>query len=143
MNYFSTLLFLIASFFSFGQNSSDNWKVYLNAATIPLKLYVDSGRIIHVTNPETDYLTFVKTTGEPTKGKIYFFEGKGIPSGMNYPLPIEKYKLNKPTVVILKKISKNYLRNEINGLVIQLADASDRTIRPIVLIKFQVEKQDH
>jgi hypothetical protein len=85
MKYITTFILLIISVIAVGQNSSDNWKVYLNHDTIPLELNGDSGRVIHLTNPETDYLTFMKTKGEPTKGKIQFFTGQGIPSGMNYP----------------------------------------------------------
>ena len=124
-------------FVATAQNSSDNWKVYLNKDTVPLHLCRDTTRIIHQTNPKTDYLTFIKVKGKPTKGKIQFISGKGVPSGMNYPLPIKKYKIGEPAVVYLKDVAENFLENKINGLIIQLVEVSDRIIRPIVLVEFR------
>jgi hypothetical protein len=137
MKYLLICILLAVKFTSHGQNSSNNWKVYLNKDTIPLKLYQDTTLLIHLTNPDTDYLTFIKIAGEPAKGKIQFVEGKGIPSGMNYPLPLAKYKLNEPTTIYLKDIAKNFKNKYVNGLIVQLLEISQRTIRPIVYVKFQ------
>lgn len=123
----------------FGQSKSQEWKVFLNTDTIALNLYFDSTANIIEVNPESDYLRFIKLKGQPEKGKIKFISGKGVPSGINYPLPIASYKRNKPAIVDLKKIAKNYRKESIDGLYIQLVEVDNRTIQPIIIVQFKTQ----
>ncbi|PCH93634.1 MAG: hypothetical protein COB85_06620, partial [Bacteroidetes bacterium] len=65
---------------SYCQNSSENWRVFLNDDSIQLKLYHDTLAKIIIVNPKNDHLRFIKFQGTPVRGKIKFISGKGVPS---------------------------------------------------------------
>jgi len=125
---------------SFSQTGSVNWKVFLNSDTIPLRLYHEITEDVIMVDSENDRLTFTKTKGQPRRGKIKFISGKGIPSGMNYPMPVAKFKINEPTVVNLYKVAKVYKPESWPGKYIQLVEVYNRTIQPIVVIQFKTSR---
>jgi hypothetical protein len=135
-----TILFLTFFFImpvSYGQttyHSCENWKVFLNADTIPLNCISDTSYIAHHANPDCDYLTLIKIKGQPIKGKIYFF------SNNDYPLPLTTYKLGEKTIIKLKNIAKSYSKGARHKIKVQVVEISDKTIRPIIIVDFSSNK---
>lgn len=130
------IIFLISIVNLYSQHPNDNWRVYINSDTIPVELRSDTAYITYNLNPETDFLTLVKKGVNPEKGKIQFISGKGQASEINFPIPLTNYKTGVPVVVRLKKVSRNYKSNVINGLDIQIIEITNRVILPIIFIKF-------